>query len=378
MRLRDRLPCGARLRLRRVRNLLTRRRDVLRWREIATTSPRRDGLAVFYGHDVLPGPSAVAFGGMVKFAELAEHLPNEPRAFNVLYLGSSSLPRDAVMLARLARARKAAVVWNQNGVAYPAWHGAGWEEANRVPGRLLRTADHVVYQSAFCKLSADRFLGTPSGSWEILHNPVDTRRFRPAPKAPGPLTLLLGGSRYQEYPIELALRTLALVRQDRPTARLIISGVLTCPGDTDRAITALARELGIGGAVDLIGQYTRAEAPALLQRADILLHPKVNDPCPTTVLEAMACGVPVVYSATGGTPELVGNRGGVGVPGPLDWARDPLPAPSDLAAAVERVAQSLPELRVSARKHVVEHFDAERWVRRHEELFAKLVARRSR
>ena len=345
---------------------------------IAATRPRRDGAAVFYGLDTMPGDTDVVFGGMVKFAQLAQRLPNEPRAFDILYLGSSSFPRDAVMLARLARARRAAFVWNQNGVAYPGWHGAGWEEANRIPARLLRGADHVVYQSAFCKLSADRFLGAPPGSWEILHNPVDTHRFRPAPNAPGSLTLLLGGSRYQEYPVELALRTLALVRRERPGTRLIISGSLRFAEDADRVVTALIRELGVGDAVELVGPYTRAEAPALLQRADILLHPKVNDPCPTTVLEAMACGVPVVYSATGGTPELVEDRGGIGIPGPLDWEHDRPPAPTEFAVAVERVAESLPELRVSAREHAVERFDIERWVRRHEELFAELVERRFR
>jgi glycosyltransferase involved in cell wall biosynthesis len=315
---------------------------------------------------------------MVKFVELAEHVPNEPRSFNLLYLGSSSLPRDAAMLARLARIRRAAFVWNQNGVAYPGWYGRGWEEANRLPARLLQTADHVVYQSAFCKLSADRFLRGAPRSWEILHNPVDTRRFRPVPRPPGPLTLLLGGSQYQSYPVELALRTLAIVRRDRSGTRLIVSGSLTFAPDANRVVADLIRELGVADAVELVGPYARDDAPALLQRADILLHPKVNDPCPTTVLEAMACGVPVVYSATGGTPELVGDAGGVGVPGPLDWDRDRPPRPAEFAAAIGRAAEALPELRVSAREHAVERFDSSRWVRRHEELFTELVERRSR
>jgi glycosyltransferase involved in cell wall biosynthesis len=378
MTLGERLPDGVRMRLRRTRNLVARGREAPRWRDILTTPPRRDGVAVFYGHDVLPGPADVAFGGMVKFAQLAERMPNEPRAFNLLYLGSSSLPRDAVMLARLARRRRAAFVWNQDGVAYPGWRGPGWEEDNRVPARLLPNADHVVYQSAFCKLSADRFLGPPAGTWEVLHNPVDTSRFRPAPEPSRPLTLLLGGSRYQMYPLEVALRTLALVRRERTDARLLVSGALTFAADADRVVADLVRELGVADAVELVGPYTRDEAPALLRRADILLHPKVNDPCPTTVLEAMACGVPVVYSATGGTPELVGDAGGVGIPGTLDWEQDHPPSPAELAAAVERVAQALPELRASARERAVERFDAKRWLRRHEDLFDELVERRSR
>ena len=75
-----------------------------------------------------------------------------------------------------------------------------------------------------------------------------------------------------------------------------------------------------------------------MQSADILLHTKYNDPCPTVVLEAMACGLPVVYSASGGTPELVGDDAGIGVDAPLDWEHDHPPAPEALAEAVLVVA----------------------------------------
>ena len=52
------------------------------------------------------------------------------------------------------------------------------------------------------------------------------------------------------------------------------------------------RRLGLEDAVELLGPYTQAEAPALMRRADLLLHTKYNDPCPTVVLEAMASGLP--------------------------------------------------------------------------------------
>ena len=48
----------------------------------------------------------------------------------------------------------------------------------------------------------------------------------------------------------------------------------------------------------------------LMRRAHLLLHTKVKDPCPSAVIEAMACGLPVVYPASGGTVELVGDEAG--------------------------------------------------------------------
>jgi glycosyltransferase involved in cell wall biosynthesis len=236
---------------------------------------------------------------------------------------------------------------------------------------------HVVYQSAFCKLAADRWYGARSDRWEVLHNPVDVARFVPAPptgdRAP---TLLLGGNQYQRYRVETALRTLAELRREMPDARLLVAGQIAWHEDralARRETDRIVRELQLDGHVDFIGPYSRRDAPAVMHRADALLHTKVNDPCPTIVLEAMACGLPVVYSASGGTPELVGPDAGVGIETALDWEHDHLPAPAELAAAAATVLGRLPDLRDVARARA-EQFALERWVERHRELFEELTA----
>jgi glycosyltransferase involved in cell wall biosynthesis len=347
-----------------------------RWAEIATSTPRVDEVAVSYGVEKMPATDEAVFGGAVKFQLLHEHLPNAPRDFNVLYLGSSSIPLEAGTLVRLAHRRGAAFIWNQNGIAYPGWYGPGWELVNRPRARLLRTADHVIYQTAFCKLGADRFYGEPPGPWEILPNPVDTRRFAPAATRPGrPLTLLLGGNQYQRYRLQAALEALVLVRRERPHARLIVAGALSFAEDGERQATALVRELDLEDAVELAGTYNQAEAPNLMRRADLLLHTKYNDPCPTVVLEAMASGLPVVYSASGGVPELVGEDAGIGIPAPLDWQRDHPPSAAELAPAILEVAERLDERGEAARAHAVERFDSRRWIDRHVALFTELVDR---
>src|SRR4029453_11351670 len=133
----------------------------------------------------------------------------------------SSLPTDEQTLISLARRRGAPVVVNQNGVAYPAWAGADTHRLNARLRAVLTAATHVVYQSAYCKEAADRFLGQPAGSWEVLPNAVDTRAFTPAEHAPdGDPLLLLAGDQSQAYPLEAALETLALL----PEARLLVTG----------------------------------------------------------------------------------------------------------------------------------------------------------
>ena len=111
------------------------------------------------------------------------------------------------------------------------------------------------------------------------------------------------------------------------------------------------------------------------RRAHVLLHPKVKDPCPTLVVEAMACGLPVVYPASGGTVELVGDEAGIGVPHPDTWERDEPPEPEALADAVDQVLSELGGYSARARARAVERFALEPWLERHAELFERLAPR---
>jgi glycosyltransferase involved in cell wall biosynthesis len=243
--------------------------------------------------------------------------------------------------------------------------------------KALAASSHVFYQSDFCKLAGDRFLGEPAGSWEILHNAVDTTFFAPphSDRPKRPLTLLLGGTQYQRYRYETALETLLALVKAGEDVRLIVTGELSW--GTERAHSEsegreLATRLGLADRIEHAGSYLQVDAPRLFARADLLLHTKYNDPCPTVVLEAMACGLPVAYSASGGVPELVGDTG-IGVPAELDWEQDHPPDPDALAAAVVGIGQRLEELAAMARARVVQRFDIEPWVERHRAVFTELL-----
>ncbi len=339
---------------------------------LLTPGRRRTGVHVFYGHDRIPGPGDAVRGGTAKFQRLAARFPNSPADFTVLYLGSTWLPRDLEPLLRLAARRHIPVVLNQNGVGYPGWAGGRTDAFNAPLRRVLATADHVLYQSAFCKRSADEWLGEPPSGWEVLHNAVDLDVFSPAegPPSNGPV-LLLGGDQTQAYRLELGLHTLRALLPAYPDARLLVTGRLVSDAET------LLDGLGLRGRVELAGRYAQRDAPALFRRAHVLLHTKVNDPCPSLVLEAMACGLPVVHPASGGTVELVGDEAGIGVPHPAGWEQDEPPSQEAMADAVTRVLSALPAYSAAARTRAVMRFGIGPWLDRHAALFVELRSSRS-
>lgn len=355
------------------------RKNFGRWLRILLGGrPSQNQICVYYGHDHVPGATEQAYGGMVKFQRMQEVFPNAPRRFNIVYMGSSWRPKDWSQLLWLARRKGAKIVWNQNGVAYPAWKKTGLEKLNAPMAKLLHAADYVFYQSLFCKLSADRFLGERNGQYEILYNAVDTNVFTPATSDPDPhhLILLLGGSQYQFYRIESAIRTLAILAKQRSDVRLLITGKLCWISDeveATRIVRRLLTELQVSDKVQFLGAYTQQEAPLILRKAHILLHTKYNDPCPGLVLEAMACGLPIVYSHSGGVPELVGDSAGIGIPAELSWEHDLPPEPEALAEAVLQVAERREEFAEAARQRAVEKFDLRPWLAKHREVFEKLL-----
>jgi glycosyltransferase involved in cell wall biosynthesis len=344
-------------------------RAARRWAMLLASGRPKPGVRVFYGHDRVPAPGEPVAGGTAKFQRLATRFPNHPLDFSLLYVGSTWLPRDLRPLLWDTRRRGIPLIVNQNGVGYPGWAGAGTEAFNRPLRRLLGQAEHVLYQSEFCKRAADEWVAEPRGSWEVLHNAVDTRHFTPGDPPTGGPVLLLGGDQYQAYRLELALETLAALLPIHPDAQLLVTGRLVTP------IEPLVDRLGLGGHVHALGRYSQSDAPAIYRRAHVLLHTKVNDPCPSLVIEAMAVGLPVVYPRSGGVPELVGEDAGIGVPHPDGFERDERPSAEVLADAVSQVLADLPAFAAAARRRAVERFDVEHWLDRHAELFARLAPR---
>ena len=335
------------------------------------------GCRVFYGHDHIPLPGERASGGIIKCQDLQKIYPNSIHGANILYMVSSALPHFAPVVAQYAKRKKVKLVWNQNGVAYPGWHGPGWEEVNEPMVDLLHQADYVFYQSEFCKVSADRFLGERKGPFEILYNPVDTKVFIPASVPRKGTRVLLAGSHQHFYRVRTAIEMMSYLIADIPDVHLTIAGRYIWKQNQQESLAEardLTSKLDVVQNIDFLGEYSQEEAISLMQQSDILLHTKYNDPCPRIVVEAMSCGLPIVYSHSGGVPELVGENAGIGVSAPLDWECDHPPDPKELAKSVVDVLSDYEQFSKAARARAIERFDVRPWLERHKVVFESLLS----
>ena len=312
-------------------------------------------------------------GPRVKVQRLASAFPEHTTDFNLVYILSNAPHLPTFALDRLKRAG-VPVVHNQNGVFYRAWFDGNWRARNTDMARSYHRADYVFWQSAFCRHAAERFLGPRSGPGEILFNAVDTNHFVPAASGEGNQFRFLATGKIDGhliYRLDATLRGLAAARAAGLDAALTIAGWLS--PDAEAAAQTLVADLGLTGHVDITGTYTQADAPALYAAADAYITMKHNDPCPNAVIEAMACGLPVVYSATGGVPELVGGSAGVGVPCAPGWHRPFWPQPDAVAEAMTAVAADRAAMATAARDRAVASFDLAGWLGRHREVFESLL-----
>ena len=335
-------------------------------------APRPHAPAVHYG-----GARSGSVGGpLVKVKRLRAHFADTRFGFNLVYLLSNApyLPAWALALLKL---RRIPIVYNQNGVFYPAWFKGDWQAENRRMAVAYHAADWVFYQSEFCRRSADRFLGPRRGAGEILYNAVDTGVFAPA-AAGRPregFTFLVTGKigDHLAYRLTSTIGGLGHARAAGLDARLTVAGWVE--GGALAAARAHAAALGVADAVRFTGPYTQAEAPAVYQGADAYVMTKHNDPCPNTVLEALACGLPVLFSASGGVPELVGADAGVALDVPEDFEHVHVPDADAVGDGMVRIAQSGAAMAIAARERAVARFGIDSWIERHAKVFGELLAR---
>jgi glycosyltransferase involved in cell wall biosynthesis len=172
---------------------------------------------------------------------------------------------------------------------------------------IAHSADVILASSAE-ELADLARLGVPRAKARVVPCGVDTRQFSPegpAAERNGRPRLVAAEPLTQPESLATAVQALAEV----PDAELVITGGPDQAGLTrDRArreLMRLARALGVANRLVFTGRITPAGLPALLRSGDMLVSASPCEPVGMIILQAMACGIPVVASAAGAAPDAI-------------------------------------------------------------------------
>ncbi|TMQ94413.1 glycosyltransferase family 1 protein [Actinomadura soli] len=202
----------------------------------------------------------------------------------------------------------------------------------RLERAIGRAADGVIATCSdeIAELAA---MGVPGDRVHVVPYGVDLGLFTPEDRTAGRRgrhRLVVVSRLVERKGVDTAIRALAHL----PDAELAVAGG---PGGEPeiRRLRAVARHAGVAGRVEFLGRLARAEVPALLRSAALVVTLPWYEPFGMVPLEAMACGVPVVASAVGGHLDTVAD----GVTGVLVPPRDPDSAARAIRALLDDPAK---------------------------------------
>jgi glycosyltransferase involved in cell wall biosynthesis len=182
--------------------------------------------------------------------------------------------------------------------------------------RSARAADAVVVNSESLRSEVERYLDVDPGKFRLIYEAVDHDLFRPGDAAEArarvrshgvtkPFVLFVS-SLWQYKNCDGLLRAWALARGDLGGRQLAVVG----KGRDERYVAqlrSLAAELGISADVVFVGGVPLEETVSFYRAADVLAYPSLNETFGLPILEAMACGCPVVTSNISSMPEVAGG-----------------------------------------------------------------------
>ncbi|WP_182867130.1 glycosyltransferase family 4 protein [Rhodopirellula sp. JC639] len=192
-----------------------------------------------------------------------------------------------------------------------ALHSTGWPDGvGRLNRRLTPLTDAFIAVADSHGEFLHRFEGFPEAKVHVIRNGVDCERFRPDQanraevrtelKLPptAPLVGIVAALR-SEKNHGLLVRAAARLRERHPDLHWLVIG----DGPERAGIEDLAQELQVADRIHLLG--TRHDTPRLLSALDLFTLCSLNEASPVSILEALACEVPVVASDVGSVGETV-------------------------------------------------------------------------
>lgn len=233
---------------------------------------------------------------------------NERWSFDLVH-AHTGLP-DGVAAASLADALGLPLVVTEHdsGLAQRLSH-----EPARVAYRALIGQDRrLIAVSGGLRRQIAELIGASDGSIAVVPNAVDISAFQiVGPEARDPQELLWVGSRKASKGTDALLEAVRLVRGRRPNIRLRLIG--RAPSDDEeRRLRALAGKLGLDDAVAFEPAADRAVVAAAMARAAVFVHPSPRETFGVVAVEALASGLPVAATPSGGVDEIIGAGGEFG------------------------------------------------------------------
>ena len=241
--------------------------------------------------------------------------------------------------------------------------------------RVIDACDHIITVSWFSRGQLASELGCRTDHVSVVHNGID-ERFAPWPRdtalagqlglGPRPCALFLGGLKPRKN-LDFLLDVWREVVRRAPGAALLIAG----SGPLETTLRRRASTLGIAQSVIFSGRVAEVDKVRLYNLADVFVSVSLLEGFGFTVAEAMSCGLPVVVSARGALPELVGNDAG--------GAICRLEEPHEFVNALVRLLSS-PEHRREAgqanRRRIDTAFRWDRTATQVQEIYGEVIARR--
>ena len=214
-----------------------------------------------------------------------------------------------------------------------------------------RIATDIIYQSEFSRTWWEDWYGKTRVPFSVIHNGVDLNTYTVGRDAIPPYDkyklLIVEGSLGGGYDMGLdnAVCLIEILQEKYELQmELIVVGKIT---DEIRKRVEAKTHISI----NWVGTVPRERIPKIDRSAHLFFSADLNAACPNSVIEALACGLPVVAFDTGALNELViGDAGRVVPYGGDPWKIEPPDVPA-LADAAAEILRDQPRFRKAARDH---------------------------